>query len=107
MFLKLKQKHDSFLAKLRQINWTGMVLFLASTTGLLIPVTTWGGVQYPWDSFHTLVPLIASALGLGGVYCASRILRRPAAQPLIHTAIFKDKTAAILSVSDVIHGIAL
>jgi hypothetical protein len=45
IFLKLNQKHGSFLAKLREIDWFGMVLFLASTAGFLIPFT-WGGVQY-------------------------------------------------------------
>ncbi|KAI4907442.1 hypothetical protein J4E90_009471 [Alternaria incomplexa] len=103
IFLKLNQKHGTFFAKLREVDWIGMVLFLASTTGFLIPVT-WGGVQYAWDSWRTLVPLIVCTIGMiaFGVY-----IEYFAANPLIRTSVFKNTSAAILYVSTVIHGIIL
>ncbi|KAF1912620.1 major facilitator superfamily domain-containing protein [Ampelomyces quisqualis] len=102
-FLKLNQKHGEFLSKLREVDWIGMVLFLASTTGFLIPVS-WGGVQYPWDSWCTLVPLLVSAAGLFAFVIHQEYL---APHPLIRTSVFKTKSAAILFVSTTIHGIIL
>ncbi|EFQ91020.1 hypothetical protein CFE70_008364 [Pyrenophora teres f. teres 0-1] len=103
IFLDLNQKHGAFLSKLRQVDWIGMVLFLASMTGFLIPVT-WGGVQYAWDSWRTLVPLIVSAAGLIAFIAYIEFF---ASNPLIRTSVFKTKSAAILYISTVIHGIIL
>jgi MFS family permease len=103
IFLKLNQRHGDFLAKLKQVDWTGMVLFLGSTTGFLIPIT-WGGVQYPWDSWRTLVPLIVSAAGLIAFVVHQEYF---APYPLIRTSIFKSKSAAILYLTTTIHGILL
>ncbi|KAH9879394.1 hypothetical protein J1614_002834 [Plenodomus biglobosus] len=103
IFLKLNQKHGSFLTKLREIDWIGMVLFLASTTGFLIPVT-WGGVQYPWDSWRTLVPLIVCAAGMIAFVIHQEYF---APNPLIRTSVFKTTSAAILFTSTVFHGIIL
>lgn len=102
-FLKLHQKHGDFLTKLRQVDWLGMFLFLASTTGFLIPVT-WGGVQYPWDSWRTLVPLIVCFFGMVAFAVHQEYF---APNPLIRTSVFKTKSAAILFVSTTIHGIIL
>ncbi|OAL56109.1 MFS general substrate transporter [Pyrenochaeta sp. DS3sAY3a] len=102
-FLKLHQKHGAFLTKLKEVDWIGMTLFLASTTGFLIPVT-WGGVQYPWDSWRTLVPLIVCALGMVAFVVHQEYF---APNPLIRTSVFKNTSAAILFVSTVIHGIIL
>ncbi|KAI2476988.1 ProP Permease major facilitator superfamily [Pyrenophora tritici-repentis] len=103
IFLQLNQKHGAFLSKLRQVDWIGMILFVASMTGFLIPVT-WGGVQYAWDSWHTLVPLILSAAGLIAFIAYIEFF---APNPLIRTSVFKTKSAAILYTSTVIHGLIL
>ncbi|EMD86634.1 hypothetical protein COCHEDRAFT_1146356 [Bipolaris maydis C5] len=103
IFLKLNQKHGAFLTKLREVDWIGMILFLASTTGFSIPVT-WGGVQYPWDSWRTLVPLIVCGAGMVGFVLYIEFV---AANPLIRTSVFKNRSAAILYTATVIHGIIL
>ncbi|KAH7408154.1 major facilitator superfamily domain-containing protein [Phaeosphaeria sp. MPI-PUGE-AT-0046c] len=103
VFLKLNQRHGDFLTKLREVDWVGMVLFLGSTTGFLIPIT-WGGVQYPWDSWRTLVPLIVSAAGIIAFIVHQE---KFASHPLIRTSVFKTKSAALLYLTTVIHGIIL
>ncbi|KAJ4314260.1 hypothetical protein N0V94_006529 [Neodidymelliopsis sp. IMI 364377] len=103
LFLKLNQKHGSFLAKLREVDWVGMTLFLASSTGFLIPIT-WGGVQYPWDSWHTLVPLVVCGSGMIAFVLHQEFL---APNPLIRTSIFKNMSAAILFMATIMHGIIL
>lgn len=102
-FLKLNQQQGHLLAKLREVDWIGMALFLTSTTGFLIPVT-WGGVQYPWDSWRTLVPLMVCGVGMLAFVLYIEFV---AANPLIRTSVFKNTSAAILFVATVIHGIIL
>ncbi|KAH7124117.1 major facilitator superfamily domain-containing protein [Dendryphion nanum] len=103
LFLKLSYQTSSFFAKLRRVDWVGMVLFLGSTTGFLIPLT-WGGVQYAWDSWRTLVPLLVSAAGLV-LFVVHQELWAP--EPLIRTSVFKTTTAAVTYLGTVIHGIIL
>jgi hypothetical protein len=103
IFLNLHYETSSLLAKLRRVDWVGTVLFLASTTGFLIPIT-WGGVQYPWDSWRTLVPLIACGLGIVAFVLHQEYV---ATEPLIRTSVFKTRTAAITYFASVIHGIIL
>lgn len=80
-----------------------MVLFLASTTGFLIPIT-WGGVQYPWDSWRTLVPLILCTFGMIAFVIHQEYF---AAEPLIRTSVFKSTSAAVIYFGTVLHGIVL
>lgn len=47
------------------INWFGGALFVASACSALIGVT-WGGVQFPWDSWHTYIPIALGVAGLIG-----------------------------------------
>lgn len=91
------------MSKLKQVDWVGMVLFLASTTGFLIPVT-WGGVQYPWDSWRTLVPLIVCAFGIAAFVVHQEYY---ASNPLIRTSVFKNKSSAILYLTTTLHGVLL
>lgn len=102
-FLKLNFKHSSFLSKLREVDWIGMTLFLASTTGFLIPVT-WGGVQYPWDSWRTLVPLTVCGAGMVAFVLHQEFVAK---NPLIRTSVFKSMSAAVLFASTIGHGIIL
>jgi hypothetical protein len=103
LFLKLNYKTGSFLSKLARVDWVGMVLFLASMTGFLIPIT-WGGVMYPWTSWRTLVPLIVCGVGLIGFVLHQEFI---APEPLIRMDIFKNRTAASTYFGTVMHGIIL
>lgn len=62
-FIKLNMVSDSIVEKLKRVDWLGNAIFIAATTSFLIPLT-WGGVQYPWGSWHTLVPLLIGVAGL-------------------------------------------
>lgn len=77
--------------KLRQIDYIGIALFVPSTASLLIPLT-WGGVLFPWKSWHTLVPLLLGAAGLC-TFAAYEI--QIAKHPIIPPAVFYNRTALI------------
>ncbi|KAG8627753.1 hypothetical protein KVT40_003626 [Elsinoe batatas] len=102
-FLQLNNLSGSLAAKLRRVDYVGMVLFIGSTTGLLIPLT-WGGVMYSWSSWRTLVPLLVSAAGLVAFVVWEE---RFATEPLIPFHITKSWTAAATYITTFLHGMVL
>ena len=63
--LTLKPRADTFGGKVRRVDWFGGVLFIASSTAFLVAVSR-GGVEEPWGSFRTIVPLVLGPLGIAG-----------------------------------------
>lgn len=51
------------IQSLSAVDWFGGCLFLLSMTGLLIGLS-WAGVQFPWRSYQTLLPIAGSSCGL-------------------------------------------
>jgi len=90
LFLKLKIVPGSMVEKLKRIDWIGNVIFIASSTSFLIPLT-WGGVQFPWDSWHTLFPLLIGVAGLAG-FCYYE--KRWAVEPTIRLDLLKSYNLA-------------
>lgn len=76
---------------MRKIDFVGIAIFIPSSASFLIPLT-WGGVLYPWDSWHTLAPLI---IGLVGLFAFAIYEWRVARYPMIPPAIFHNRTALI------------
>jgi hypothetical protein len=105
-FLKLNYQTSAFVAKLRRVDWIGTILFIAATTGLLIPLT-WGGVIYEWSSWRTLVPLIICAFGLVGFVVYEEWLERSGGEPVIRLEVMKNRTAAVTYLGTFIHGLLL
>lgn len=103
-FLRLHQKPKRIGQKLKQVDWYGMVLFTTSTTSFLVPVT-WEGVNYPWASWQTLVPLLVGIAGLGG-FIAWEWYRCPD-HALLRLRVLASRTAAINFFGDFIHGLVL
>ena len=103
LFIRLGVPKSSFFRKLAQIDWTGSVIFIASTTGFLIPLS-WGGVSYAWGSWHVVAPFSASTVGLVLLYVYEE---RVAKNPIIRTSIFKNRNAAIAYLCVVIHGMVV
>ncbi|KAK5996431.1 MFS transporter L2 [Cladobotryum mycophilum] len=61
--VKLSAKRPSVSTRLLRFDWIGMVAFTASASSFLIGIT-WGGSQFPWGSWHTVVPIIVGVAGL-------------------------------------------
>lgn len=98
VFLKLNFKTSSLAKKLARIDWVGTLLFISATTGFLIPIT-WGGVNYPWTSWRTLVPLLVCGAGLIFFIVWEEYF---VSDPLIRTRIFKNRSAAATYFIDLI-----
>jgi MFS family permease len=103
IFLKLNFVVGSFGEKLKRFDWIGAILFIASTTSVMIPIT-WGGVSYPWNSWHTLVPLI---IGIAGIVAFGFYERYFAIEPMMPSTIFSNWALRITYFTTVIHGMIL
>ena len=103
LFIRLGLPKSSLGSKLVKIDWIGSIIFIASTTSFLIPLS-WGGVAYSWTSWRTLVPLCLGAAGLFGLYFFEEHV---ASNPIIRTSIFKNRNAAAAYISVVVHGVVV
>ena len=104
--VRLKSKRSSVKEKLLRVDWVGGFIFVASFTSFLIGLT-WGGVQFPWSSFQTLVPLLLGTLGIGTTFvweiwgAKQPFLRLPIFDSLSAVAIYFCAMMQGLLVSDV------
>ncbi|CAG7948745.1 unnamed protein product [Penicillium nalgiovense] len=103
VFMKLNMIPSSLMEKLRRVDYIGTFIFVASVTSFLIPLT-WGGVSYPWSSWHTLVPLI---IGFVGLCFFGYYEHRWAVYPVIPPSIFNNKTATVSFIGSTLQGLVL
>ncbi|KAJ5606219.1 hypothetical protein N7510_009000 [Penicillium lagena] len=103
VFLKLHHDKVSLRDKLATVDYVGSILFVASLTAFLIPLT-WGGVMYAWSSWHTLLPLILGAAGLITFAAYERLVP---SHPLIPPVIFNNRTVSVNLLGCFLHGIIL
>lgn len=101
--LKVPYKAPQILRELKEVDWVGTVLFIASVTGFLIPIS-WGSVLYPWKSWRVLVPLFISTCGIVAFVFYEALV---AVNSFISPSIFNNRTANITYLSTFLHGVIL
>ncbi|KAE8361792.1 putative transporter [Aspergillus caelatus] len=101
----LKGNHNSapLKDKLQRIDYIGALLFIASTTICLMPIT-WGGVVYAWGAVQTFCPLV---LGATGVAVFALYEAYVASSPIIPKVIFASATAIVNFIGVASHGLIL
>lgn len=100
LVVRLRIKKSSFASKIARVDWIGGFLFIGSLTSFLIAIS-WGGAQYTWSSFRTLVPLIIGAIGI----IASLVYERFAKEPFLRHTLFRSPSAIIAYVSAAFQGL--
>jgi hypothetical protein len=103
LFLRLKLRKRARSEKLKELDPLGSFLFITSTTSFLIPVT-WGGVQYAWSSWHTLVPLI---LGFFGIIAFCVFEGTTKQVTLIPLYVFLNPSTSLVYMGSFFHGLVL
>lgn len=86
LLLRLKNKSPAWSEVVRQVDWVGNGLFIASMTAILLGLI-FGGVVFPWSSWRVILPLV---LGGGGwvtyhFYEASSFCKSPSIPPQLFT----------------------
>jgi MFS family permease len=102
-FLNLSARERTMTEKMSQIDYIGALIFVASSTAFLVPIS-WGGVMYSWSSWHTLVPLL---LGIFGLVAFSVHEAYFAAFPLLPTRIFSNRSTSLTYLITFLHGMIL
>ncbi|OAL00503.1 putative efflux pump antibiotic resistance protein [Phaeosphaeriaceae sp. SRC1lsM3a] len=101
--VRLKAKRAAFKERLLKTDWVGAFLFISSTCSFLIGVT-WGGTQYAWDSWRTIVPIVLGVVGIIATLCWERY---GAPQPFIRLWLFKDYAAVTAYMCAVFQGLIM
>lgn len=90
-FLKLKFKRtDPILVAIKRLDLPGNALFIASMTSLLFGLIA-GGNQWPWSSWHVIVPLAVGVLG----WVAFHVQQHFVDEPTVPGRFFKHRTAVV------------
>jgi MFS family permease len=104
VFVRLNSSAQmTFVQKIRSIDWIGAMLFLGGTTSFLIGLS-WGGIQYPWDSWQTLVPII---VGLANVVIFLGWQYKAAPKSLLPTSLFYCPSAVAAFYCALVNGFAV
>lgn len=103
LYLKLDRREASLVTKLRETDWPGLVLFAISVTALLVPLT-WGGIQFPWGSWHTILPIALSLAGIVGFILYEKYLTK---RPFLPLYIFRNYSTSIIYIGSFINGVLL
>jgi MFS family permease len=103
LFVKLRTEKTSLKSKLLRVDWLGGFLFIGSLTSFLIAVS-WGGVQFAWSSFQTLVPLL---VGIAGVTISLFWERYGAREPFLRKSLFHSPSAIAAYICALVQGLIL
>ena len=101
LVVKLESRRSSVKEKLLRVDWFGGFIFVTSFTSFLIGLT-WGGVQFPWSSFRTLVPLLVGILGIGATFTWEKW---GAKQPFIRLPIFDSLSTGAIYICAMMQGL--
>jgi Fungal trichothecene efflux pump (TRI12) len=103
LFVRLQADRSSLREKFSQVDWVGGFLFISSLTSFLMGIS-WAGVQFPWSSFRTIVPIAAGALGLVLSLVWERYCAR---QPFLRKSLFYSWSAIAAYVCALCQGLGL
>lgn len=84
-----------------RVDWLGGMLFCGSFTSFLIGLT-WGGVQFPWGDFRTVLPLLVGVVGIATTmaweYWGAR-------EPFLRLALFSTRSQTVIYFCAVMQGL--
>ncbi|OCK77281.1 putative siderophore iron transporter [Lepidopterella palustris CBS 459.81] len=103
IFMRPRLRPSNVSKQLRDFDWIGTIVFIGSTTAFLVGLT-WGGVQHPWSSYQTLLPIILGAVGFV-VFAVQQA--RFAAHPIIPLVVFNNRTTVVSYFGTIITGFVL
>ncbi|KAL4805330.1 major facilitator superfamily domain-containing protein [Aspergillus unguis] len=103
-FFHLPTPTGNLKSKLLQIDYAGTTLFVASLASFLIPLS-WGGVTYPWSSWHTVAPLVLGLAGLAVFTLYTAHVKVP--PPMIPPSVFSNRSASIAFITSALQGLIL
>ncbi|KAI1170328.1 MFS general substrate transporter [Nemania sp. FL0916] len=84
-------KRTTVRDKIRQIDWVGNAILVASVVSILIALS-WADARYPYSSFRIIVPLVLGFVGLALFHTYEKVVAK---QPTIPPRMFGSRTSAV------------
>ena len=101
LVLRLDEEKQSLRKKFRRVDMIGSSLFIGGSASFLVGLA-WGGIQYPWNDFQVLLPLL---LGVAGIVFAVTWELKGAIEPFLRLSLFRNRTAVSAYLCGTIQGI--
>lgn len=100
LLLQVGYQRSTTKEMLRRVDLLGNVIFIAAVLGVMFALI-YGGVVYPWSSWHVLVPLV---LGLAGIVLFVLFERsRYCIEPTMPRQLFSNRTSVAALILTFIH----
>ncbi|KAF1913359.1 major facilitator superfamily domain-containing protein [Ampelomyces quisqualis] len=93
----------TFLQKLKETDWVGAFIFVGGMTSFLVGIS-WGGIQHPWSSSATLLPIV---VGVFALLVFGWWQRRAAPKSLLPMSIFYNWSAIAALYCSLVNGLIL
>ncbi|KAI9773732.1 MAG: hypothetical protein M1839_002030 [Geoglossum umbratile] len=103
VWVKLDAVTELWGQKLRRVDWVGAGVFIPSITSFLIGVT-WGGSNYSWGSWQTVVPIVVGVLGLMVSFVYEKCGAR---NPFINPVVFSHRSTSAAFAAAFMQGFVL
>ncbi|KAJ0124362.1 MFS-type transporter YusP [Diaporthe amygdali] len=90
VFLRTRYRKDTVGNSLKRVDLGGNALLVASVVAVLIALM-WGGTQFSWSSFRTVVPLVLGLVGIGAFIWLESTTIIP--EPTMPLRLFSNRTS--------------
>lgn len=99
--IRLRRENQlPFVEALLRLDWPGIVVFTGGVTAFLIGLS-FGGEEFPWQSYHTLVPLILGAVLVVAALVFEACLAK---QPFLKISMYRSHSCIGLIVAMFLQG---
>jgi MFS family permease len=101
-FLHLKKLELDTKARLKRMDWLGLIVYGSGATSVALPLS-WAGSLFPWSSWQTLLPLL---IGVALLMVLAWYEKKPL-EPVFPYRIFKNRTTTVAIISGIIQGLLM
>ena len=101
--MRLQVNRGSMKERFLLVDWVGGFLFVSSICSFLIGMT-WGGSEYPWSCWRTLVPIV---IGFIGIITTLIWERYGARKPFLRLELFNSSSAFSAYVGATSQGVGI
>ncbi|TFK91558.1 iron permease [Polyporus arcularius HHB13444] len=102
MFLKVRKPTSTVSEKVAEMDFLGIGILVGSTVSFLLAMT-WGGLRFPWSSYHVLAPLVVGAIGIMAFFAIEAFWLK---RPTLPRFVFSSRTTLSGYLGTFFHGIA-
>ena len=88
--LRVQYTKDTMKNSLKRVDLAGNTLLITSVVSVLLALT-WGGVDFPWSSWRTILPLVLGLLGIIAFLAIESTTLIP--EPTMPMRIFSNRTS--------------